>query len=51
MKADEVGLTLELLPMLLGFFTYKAAVVTKQASVLLGDLAKSAGRGPEASPE
>jgi len=41
LKAAETGLTLELLPMLLGFFTYKAAVATKQASVLLGDLAKS----------
>ena len=34
---------LQLLPMLLGFFTYKGAVVAKQAATLFGDLAASAG--------
>lgn len=34
---------LQLLPMLLGFFTYKGAVVAKQAATLFSDLAASAG--------
>jgi len=28
-KADDVGLTLQLLPMLLGFFTYKGAMIAR----------------------
>ncbi|GAB4813108.1 hypothetical protein N2152v2_000154 [Parachlorella kessleri] len=46
MVADETGLTLQLLPMLLGFFTYKGAVIAKQSLVLFGDLA-AAGKGTE----
>ena len=42
LKADETGIMLQLLPMLLGFFTYKAALVSKQAGTLLSDLAGSA---------
>ncbi|KAL4427151.1 hypothetical protein ABPG77_001155 [Micractinium sp. CCAP 211/92] len=37
--ADQTGLTLELLPMLLGFFTYKGAVFAKQSLELFGELA------------
>ncbi len=36
--ADETGLTLQLLPMLLGFFTYKGAVVARQSLALFNDL-------------
>ena len=46
MLADETGLTLTLLPMLLGFFTYKGAVLAKQSLVLFGELA-GAGRAAE----
>lgn len=35
-----MGLTLQLLPMLLGFFTYKAAVITKTGLSLLESLSK-----------
>ncbi|KAL4459164.1 hypothetical protein ABPG75_014029 [Micractinium tetrahymenae] len=42
--AEQTGLTLELLPMLLGFFTYKGAVFAKQSLVLFGELA-SGSRG------
>lgn len=35
--------------MLLGFFTYKAAVVAKQSLVLLGELAGGAGGGSRAA--
>ena len=41
MKAEEVGITLQLLPMLLGFFTYKAAVLSKGSATLLSDLTAS----------
>lgn len=37
--AEQTGLALQLLPMLLGFFTYKGAVVAKQSLVLFGELA------------
>ena len=37
---EETGLTLQLLPMLVGFFTYKFAVFGKQSLELFGDLAK-----------
>ena len=37
-KAEDTGITLQLLPMLIGFFTYKVAVFTKQGAVLLNDL-------------
>lgn len=46
--AEQTGLTLELLPMLLGFFTYKGAVIAKQSLVLFGELAaggQQAGSG------
>jgi ATP synthase protein I len=43
--AEQTGLYLQLLPMLLGFFTYKGAVVAKQAAVLFADLASSARGG------
>ena len=38
------GITLALLPMLVGFFTYKVAVVGRQGLILLGDLAADAGK-------
>ena len=38
--AAKVGHHAQLLPMLVGFFTYKAAVVGKQAATLFGDLAR-----------
>ena len=40
MKAEETGIMLQLLPMLLGFFTYKVAVFAKQGAVLLDGLRK-----------
>lgn len=43
--AEQTGLTLELLPMLLGFFTYKGAVIAKQSLVLFGELASGARAG------
>lgn len=48
MVADETGLTLQLLPMLIGFFTYKGAVIAKQSLVLFGELA-GAGNNPNSS--
>ncbi len=41
---ERTGVDLELLPMLLGFFTYKAGVVAKQFVDLVG----AATRGPQA---
>eukprot|EP00887_Chlorella_sp_A99_P006999 scaffold2.g6999.t1 len=38
MLADDTGLTLQLLPILLGFFTYKGAVVARQSLELFNDL-------------
>ncbi|KAL3146933.1 hypothetical protein ABBQ38_014904 [Trebouxia sp. C0009 RCD-2024] len=43
LAAPDVGLTLQLLPMLLGFFTYKAAVITKTGLSLLDSLSKGSG--------
>lgn len=48
--ADKVGHHAQLLPMLVGFFTYKAAVVGKQAATLFGDLARG-GNTPFGSSE
>jgi ATP synthase protein I len=39
--AEKLGHHAQLLPMLVGFFTYKAAVVGKQAATLLGELGDS----------
>ncbi len=36
--ADQVGITLELLPMLVGFFTYKIAVLARESKDVLSDL-------------
>jgi ATP synthase protein I len=36
--SESSGLHLELLPMLVGFFTYKVAVVAKQGLELLDDI-------------
>ena len=38
---EQTGLELQLLPMLLGFFTWKLAVVAKQSLVLFGELTGS----------
>lgn len=43
LKAEEVGLHLQLLPMLLGFFTYKASVIAKNFTVLARELTDSIG--------
>lgn len=50
---DQTGLTLQLLPMLLGFFTYKGAVLAKQSLALFGELAGSQqpGGGAEGGAE
>ena len=40
LAAPDVGLTLQLLPMLLGFFTYKAAVIAKTGLSLLESMSK-----------
>lgn len=31
LAVDQTGITLQLLPMLLGFFTYKGAIITRQS--------------------
>lgn len=41
LAAHDVGITLQLLPMLLGFFTYKAAVIAKAGLSLLDSISKS----------
>lgn len=40
MAAHDAGITLQLLPMLLGFFTYKAAVIAKTGLSLLDSISK-----------
>lgn len=50
MKAADVGVTAEFLPMLVGFFCYKAAVVARQGAVLLGGLRDAAARGDGNAP-
>lgn len=40
LAAHDVGITLQLLPMLLGFFTYKAAVIAKTGLSLLDSISK-----------
>lgn len=42
MAAESTGVTLQLLPMLVGFFTYKGAVIARQSLVLFGELADGA---------
>lgn len=37
--AEDTGLTLQLLPILVGFFTYKGAVIARQSLLLFEDLA------------
>lgn len=41
LAADSAGLHLELMPMLLGFLTYKGAVLAKGAQDLFADLSGS----------
>ncbi len=41
LAADEVGVTLQLLPMLVGFFTYKGAVVVKTSVSLWDEMTAS----------
>ena len=48
--AEETGLTLQLLPILLGFFTYKGAVLAKQSLALFAELAAGT-RGSAAGGE
>lgn len=45
MVKEDTGITLMLLPMLTGFFTYKGAVVAKQGLDLLVDIFKSEDKG------
>lgn len=45
LAAEQVGLQLQLLPMLVGFFTYKGAVVAKQSMTLFSELSSSAAGG------
>lgn len=49
--AEQSGLTLQLLPMLVGFFTYKVAVLAKQSLELFGELSggQQGGTGGDAS--
>lgn len=46
LAAEEVGVTLQLLPMLVGFFTYKGAVVVKTSTSLWYEMTASL-RGEE----
>jgi len=48
LAADSVGIHLELLPMLLGFFTYKAGVLSQGTVALFRELSAS---GKPAAPE
>lgn len=43
--AEETGLALQLAPMLVGFFTYKGAVLARQSLALFAELAGSAQGG------
>ena len=47
LAAPDVGLTLQLLPMLLGFFTYKAAVITKTGLSLLESMSKESEKATD----
>jgi len=49
--AGEVGLALELLPMLAGFFTFKLAVISRQGLELLSELSAGAGKEEEGAQE
>ena len=49
LAAHDVGITLQLMPMLLGFFTYKAAVIAKTGLSLLDSISK--GSNPELTTE
>lgn len=42
LAAGRTGIELELLPMLLGFFTYKAALVARQSVALFDELSGKA---------
>ena len=44
LAAQDVGITLQLLPMLLGFFTYKAAVIAKTGLSLLESISKGSSQ-------
>ena len=41
MAAPQIGASAQLLPMLLGFFTYKAAILGRGSVDILGDLTSS----------
>ena len=41
LATDKTGITLQLLPMLLGFFTYKAAVIAQAGLSVLENLSSS----------
>lgn len=44
LAAENVGVTLYLVPILLGFFTYKMALVARQSLALFSNLAEDAKR-------
>ncbi|CAG9464911.1 unnamed protein product [Pedinophyceae sp. YPF-701] len=56
LKADELGIHLELLPMLAGFFTYKIAVIARQSLELArewskdGEVEEAASEGADGAP-
>ncbi|KAG1663822.1 hypothetical protein FOA52_013387 [Chlamydomonas sp. UWO 241] len=43
--AEQAGITLQLLPMLVGFFTYKAAVIARESQQLMASLSAKPGGG------
>ncbi len=54
LAADDAGITLQLMPMLLGFLTYKGAVIARGALDLFADLAggdKAAATQQQAAAE
>lgn len=51
LAAEDTGITLQLLPMLLGFFTYKAAVIAQGALSLLENLAANGATAAEKTTE